>query len=259
MKLKIFVLLCEYKFHSYELKLDTKERVHLLIRISNLQPEDYILRKLLLFTITLVLLCVAPVQAADVNTVKATIVKHAIEMGVDPAIALSIARTESGFSHNARSNHGAVGVFQLMPSTARRMGLNPYSLNDNIKGGIMYYKSMYKMFGSVELALAAYNAGPGNVKKYKAVPPYAETKRFVSKIMKDYHYYKANPDPAMVKARAAQTAAKKPAATTVAASKPKVPAATLEIVKAKDINAVKVEVVDETPIDLEIEATSLAI
>ena len=208
----------------------------------------------------LVLLCVAPAQAADVNTVKAIIVKHAIEMGVDPAIALSIARTESGFSHNARSNHGAVGVFQLMPSTARRMGLNPYSLNDNIKGGIMYYKSMYKMFGSVELALAAYNAGPGNVKRYKAVPPYAETKRFVSKIMKDYHYYKANPDPAMVKAKAAQTAAKKPAATTAAVmTKPQIPAATLEIVKAKDINAVKVEVVDETPLDLEIEATSLAI
>lgn len=218
------------------------------------------MRKLLLFTITLVLLCFAPAQAADVNTVKATIVKHAIEMGVDPAIALSIARTESGFSHNARSSHGAVGVFQLMPSTARRMGLNPYSLNDNIKGGIMYYKAMYKMFGSVELALAAYNAGPGNVKRYKAVPPYAETRRFVSKIMKDYHYYKANPDPAMVKVKAAQTAAKKPAATTAAVmTKPQIPAATLEIVKAKDMNAVKVEVVDETPLDLEIEATSLAI
>lgn len=184
------------------------------------------MRKLLLFTITLVLLCVAPVQAADVNTVKAAIVKHSIEMGVDPAIALSIARTESGFSHNARSSHGAVGVFQLMPSTARRMGLNPYSLNDNIKGGIMYYKSMYKMFGSVELALAAYNAGPGNVKRYNnSVPPYAETKRFVSKIMKDYHYYKANPDPAMVKARATATATKRP----VAAQAPASTAAKLEI------------------------------
>ena len=76
-------------------------------------------------------------QATDVNSVKATIVKHAIEMGVDPAIALSIAKTESGFRHEARSAHGAVGVYQLMPSTARRMGLNPYSLNDNIRCGIM--------------------------------------------------------------------------------------------------------------------------
>lgn len=122
------------------------------------------MRKLLLFTIALVFFLCAPVQAANVSTVKAAIVKHSIEMGVDPAIALSIAKTESGFRHEARSSHGAVGVFQLMPSTARRMGLNPYSLDDNIKGGIMYYKSMYKMFGSVELALAAYNAGPANVK-----------------------------------------------------------------------------------------------
>ena len=138
------------------------------------------------------------VQAASVDTVKAAIVKYSIEMGVDPAITLSIAKTESGFRHEARSSHGAVGVFQLMPSTARRMGLNPYSLEDNIKGGIMYYKSMYKMFGSMELAIAAYNAGPANVKRYKAVPPFAETKRFVTKIMTNYHYLKAHTDPAVI-------------------------------------------------------------
>lgn len=196
----------------------------------------------------------AQVQAADTNTVKATIVKHAIEMGVDPAIALSIARTESGFRHEARSSHGAVGVFQLMPSTARRMGLNPYSLNDNIKGGIMYYKMMYKMFGSMELALAAYNAGPGNVKRYKAVPPYAETRRFVSKIMTDYNHLKANPDPAMIKAAAAKKAASAPKVTAA----PKVMAPVPKVVNVKDVNA-KIETVDETPIELEIEATSLAI
>ncbi len=159
------------------------------------------MKKLLLFTIALVSLLCTQVQAADVNTVKATIVKHSIEMGVDPAIALSIARAESGFRHEARSAHGAVGVFQLMPSTAKRMGLNAYSLNDNIRGGIMYYKNMYKMFGSMELALAAYNAGPGNVKRYNnKVPPYAETKRFIAKIMSDYNRLKANPDPAITNA-----------------------------------------------------------
>ena len=193
----------------------------------------------------------APAQASDVNTVKATIVKHALEMGVDPAIALSIARTESGFRHEARSSHGAVGVFQLMPSTAKKMGLNPYSLNDNIRGGIMYYKMMYKMFGSMELALAAYNAGPGNVKKYKAVPPYAETRRFVNKIMTDYHHYKANPDPMMVQATkpAAPVKQVKPANI-----KPPAP-----VVKTETVKTVKVEVVEETPIELEVEATTLAI
>ena len=185
----------------------------------------------------------APAHASDVNTVKAAIVKHALEMGVDPAIALSIARTESGFRHEAKSSHGAVGVFQLMPSTARKMGLNPYLLNDNIRGGIMYYKMMYKMFGSMELALAAYNAGPGNVKRYNAVPPYAETKRFVNKIMTDYHNYKANPDPSMVKAANAAKSGSKAA-----------PA-----VKTETVKPVKVEVVEETPIELEIEATTIAI
>jgi len=194
------------------------------------------------------LLCVvnAPAQASDINTVKASIVKHALELGVDPAIALSIARTESGFRHEAKSSHGAVGVFQLMPSTAKKMGLNPYLLNDNIKGGIMYYKMMYKMFGSMELALAAYNAGPGNVKKYNAVPPYAETKRFVNKIMTDYHNYKKNPDPIMVNA----TKPVKPAKSFVP------PAPTVEHQK---VNQVKVQVVEESPIELEIEATTIAI
>ena len=85
------------------------------MRIVNLQLEDYILKKLLLFTIALVFMLFTPVQAANVNTVKAAIVKHSIEMGVDPAITLSIAKAESGYRHEARSSRGAVGVFQLMP------------------------------------------------------------------------------------------------------------------------------------------------
>jgi membrane-bound lytic murein transglycosylase MltF len=140
----------------------------------------------------------AQAQAASVEDIKASIVKHAVEMGVDPAIALSIAKTESGYKHETRSPRGAVGVFQLMPSTARRMGLNPYSLDDNIKGGIMYYKSMYQMFGTMQLAIAAYNAGPGTVKRFRSIPPYRETKRYVAKIMEDYHYLKAHTDPAVV-------------------------------------------------------------
>ena len=170
------------------------------LRIFNLQTEDLVLtlKKLLLFTAVLVLSLFSQVQAASVETVKAAIVKYSVEMGVDPAITLSIAQVESGFNHNLKSAYGAVGVFQLLPSTARRMGLNPYSLDDNIKGGIMYYKSMYQMFGSMQLAVAAYNAGPANVKKYNAVPPFRETKNFVSSIMSGYYYLKAHTDPAVV-------------------------------------------------------------
>ena len=209
----------------------------------------------------LVTLCNVPAQAADVHAVKVKIAKKAIEMGLDPAIALSIARTESGFNHNARSSHGAVGVFQLMPSTARKMGLNPYSLDDNIKGGIMYYKSMYKMFGSVELALAAYNAGPGNVKRYNnKVPPFAETKNFVTKITRDYNNYKQNPDPAIKAAKAAvkQAAEQNSAQPVTVKVIPVQIQPAPELAQVKEVNA-KVEVIDETPVELEIEATSLAI
>ena len=215
--------------------------------------EDYILRKLLLLTFTLmcILFTHSPAQSADVNSVKATIVKHAIEMGVDPAIALSIARTESGFRHEARSSHGAVGVFQLMPSTARRMGLNPYSLNDNIKGGIMYYKKMYNMFGSVELALAAYNAGPGNVKKYNAVPPFGETRRFVTKIMSDVNRQKHNPDPVVAKVKQGTYSANKPASVMSGKMAP-----TPKVIDAKDL---KMEVLEEKPIELKLETLTVAI
>jgi len=233
-------------FNSWRLNsFNKREEKNSFLRIFNLQPEDYILKKLLLL-IALMLICVVgtPAQASDINTIKTSIVKYAHELGVDPAIALSIARTESGFRHEARSSYGAVGVFQLMPSTAKRMGLNPYLLNDNIKGGIMYYKMMYKMFGSMELALAAYNAGPGNVKKYNAIPPFAETKRFVSKIMTDYHNYKKNPDPAMLAATKAKAGGFVPPEPTVDNQK---------------VNELKVEVVEAEPIELEIEATTIAI
>ncbi len=192
-------------------------------------------------------MCFTPVQASNINQIKAAIVKHSIEMGVDPAITLSIAKSESGFRQEARSPRGAVGIFQLMPSTARRMGLNPYTIDGNIKGGIMYYKSMYKMFGSMELALAAYNAGPGNVKKYRAIPPFRETKRYVSKIMTDYYHLKAQPDPAIAQAQAA-------ADNTQTAKTAPVPM--IKIEQARNLNA---ELIKEKPIEIEAKSESVAI
>ena len=158
------------------------------------------LKKVAILTMMIVAMFGQNVTAAEVseNEVKAIIVKHSIELGIDPALGLSIAKTESKFRHNTRSPYGAVGVFQLLPSTARTLGVNPYYLSDNIRGGLMYYKMMYKMFGSTELALAAYNAGPVAVKRQKAVPGISRS--FVNTIMADYRYYTKNPDPAMVQA-----------------------------------------------------------
>ena len=159
------------------------------------------IRKTVLTAIALLtLLCARGQAATPESVIKETIVKHSLEMNVDPALALSIAKKESGFRHELKSPYGAVGVFQILPSTANRMGYNPYYLSENIKAGLTYYKMMYKMFGSTELALAAYNAGPGNVKKFGGtIPPYSETKRFVNQIMSDYNDMKKNPDPVIVK------------------------------------------------------------
>ena len=157
------------------------------------------LKKTVILTITLVIIFCQSVTAAEIseNEIKSIIVKHSIELGIDPALGLSIAKAESKFRHNVRSPYGAVGVFQLLPSTAKTMGINPYYLSDNIRGGLMYYKMMYKMFGSTELALAAYNSGPVAVKKQNAVPN--ASKHFVNSIMSDYKYYQKNPDPAIIK------------------------------------------------------------
>ena len=193
------------------------------------------IKKIVLTAITLVSFLSINAQAAiSEDVVKETIVKHSIEMGVDPALALSIAKKESGFKHELKSPYGAVGVFQVLPSTAKKIGFNnPYYLSDNIKAGLTYYKMMYKMFGSTELALAAYNAGPGNVKKYGTVPPFKETKRFVNVIMQDYKNQKLNPDPAIVKV--SQAKAPMPEKETEAKNAPK----PVELPDLKEIPEIK--------------------
>ena len=129
------------------------------------------------------------VFANNSEEVKQNIIKQANAMGVEPAIVLSIAKTESGFRQEARGGGGHVGVFQLSPATAKNMGYNPYNLDENIKAGITYYKNMYNMFGSMELAVAAYNSGPVAVKRCKNTIP-VNSQRFVNRIMNDYRQYK---------------------------------------------------------------------
>lgn len=126
---------------------------------------------------------------ADTESVKQNIIKQATSMGVEPAIVLSIAKTESGFRQDARSYGGHIGVFQLSPSTAKHMNVDPYNLDDNIKGGITYYQNMYKKFGSMELAVAAFNAGPEAVRRNNNTIP-KHSQHFVNRIMSDYKYYK---------------------------------------------------------------------
>ncbi|MGY3436916.1 MULTISPECIES: lytic transglycosylase domain-containing protein [unclassified Marinovum] len=102
--------------------------------------------------------------------------------GVPEDLFLRLVQQESGWNPNAESHKGAYGLAQLMPGTARVLGVNRKDPAQNLEGGAKYLKQQYKTFGSWRLALAAYNAGPGAVKKYGGVPPYKETKNYVKVI-----------------------------------------------------------------------------
>jgi soluble lytic murein transglycosylase-like protein len=103
--------------------------------------------------------------------------------GVPEDLFVKLVQTESGFNHTARSNKGAIGLAQLMPETARRLGVDPVDPKQNLEGGARYLSQMYARYGSWRLALAAYNAGPDAVDNYSGVPPYKETRNYVRSIL----------------------------------------------------------------------------
>lgn len=92
---------------------------------------------------------------------------------------LRLVQQESGWNQNAVSVKGALGLAQLMPDTARGLGVNPHDAVQNLEGGARYLKAQYDKFGDWRLALAAYNAGPGAVERYNGIPPYNETRNYV--------------------------------------------------------------------------------
>jgi soluble lytic murein transglycosylase-like protein len=104
--------------------------------------------------------------------------------GVDPVLVRALIQVESNYRPTAKSHKGAMGLMQLMPSTARQYNLrNPYDPKANIAAGVRHLKSLLDRLGTVDLALAAYNAGEGAVKKFNGVPPYRETRDYVSRIL----------------------------------------------------------------------------
>lgn len=114
----------------------------------------------------------------------ASINEHSRRMGVSADLVRAVIQVESAFNPTAVSTKGAMGLMQLMPATARELGVaNPFEPDENIRGGVTYLKRLLERYNQkVELALAAYNAGMGNVEKYGDVPPFKETQNYVKKI-----------------------------------------------------------------------------
>jgi soluble lytic murein transglycosylase-like protein len=103
--------------------------------------------------------------------------------GVDPALLAAVAKAESGFNPNAVSPAGALGLMQLMPETAASLGVNPMNPMQAVDAAARIFRQNLQRFGSVALAAAAYNAGPGAVVQYGGVPPYAETQNYVREVL----------------------------------------------------------------------------
>ncbi|HEV8033244.1 lytic transglycosylase domain-containing protein [Yoonia sp.] len=115
------------------------------------------------------------------RTAQVAATRHGIPVG----LFLRLVAQESGWNPTARSVKGALGLAQLMPETARALGVDPLDPAQNLEGGARYLRAQYEAFGSWPLALAAYNAGPGAVERYRGIPPFAETQNYVQVIWGD--------------------------------------------------------------------------
>lgn len=131
----------------------------------------------------------AMVVTAAEQKVLPLLVEKANAHGVDAALIRAVVAVESGFNPTAKSRVGALGLMQLMPATARELGVNPRVPEENVEGGTRYLAGLLKMFGDERLALAAYNAGPGRVRRAGGIPNITETKRYVRNVLQLRAHY----------------------------------------------------------------------
>ena len=132
----------------------------------------------------------APPEPQHELTTQELITRAAIHNGLPPQIVRSVAKAESGYHVDAVSPKGAIGLMQLMPGTAAALNADPHDPAQNVEAGARYLRDLLLKYENdphqVSKALAAYNAGPGAVDKYKGIPPYRETIQYVNRVLKDY-------------------------------------------------------------------------
>lgn len=128
------------------------------------------------------------------SEINGLIEEYSAKNGLDSDFVRAVVKQESGFNEKATSRCGAAGLMQLMPGTAKSLGvIDRYDAEDNVRGGTKMLAGLLKTYGgNKELALAAYNAGGGAVKKYGGIPPYGETQRYVKNVLNIYKRYKGD-------------------------------------------------------------------
>ena len=126
-------------------------------------------------------------QDTPVPNSEDVLARAASDQGLPPELVRSVAKIESGFRPDVVSVKGAIGLMQLMPGTAAELGVKANRPDENAQGGARYLRDLLMRYHyDSALALAAYNAGPGAVDKYRGVPPYAETRQYVLKVLREY-------------------------------------------------------------------------
>ncbi len=135
-------------------------------------------------------------EESDRSTVREIIDHYAAMYRMEDALVKAVIKVESDYDSRAVSSRGAQGLMQLIPETARDMQVaNPFNPEDNIRGGTRYLRLMLDQFNNnLDLALAAYNAGPGTVRRHGGVPPYRETRNYIDRVKKYLQYYRRNED-----------------------------------------------------------------